>query len=248
MKYMRTLCGALAAMTLLSSQALAADYSFATNSPADYYGSTSYEDVYGAQYNYGGQNAVDFLDPLSDSSPYTSTSSSTGGSVEYGLGSGSATYTDSATLVQWEDTSTVAATQFTAVSDMLRADGSIGTLIIPKLGIRYKAYDGTTNTAMSKGVGHFPSSSAWNGNVAICGHNRGAKYTIGSVKDLSAGDTIQYETSMGTRTYAVTYVGIIDWTDWSYLEATSDNRITIITCLANQPTKRVCVQAREVCS
>jgi LPXTG-site transpeptidase (sortase) family protein len=101
---------------------------------------------------------------------------------------------------------------------------------------------------MSKGVGHFPSSSAWNGNVAICGHNRGAKYTIGSVKDLSAGDTIQYETSMGTRTYAVTYVGIIDWTDWSYLEATSDNRITIITCLANQPTKRVCVQAREVCS
>ena len=30
-------------------------------------------------------------------------------------------------------------------------------------------------------------------------------------------------------------VKIIDWTDWSYLNNTSDNRITIITCLANQP-------------
>lgn len=35
-------------------------------------------------------------------------------------------------------------------------------------------------------------------------------------------------------------------TDWSYLQATADNRITITTCLANQPSKRVCVQAVEV--
>ncbi|MFQ7749463.1 MAG: hypothetical protein ACLRJV_20170 [Eubacteriales bacterium] len=43
-------------------------------------------------------------------------------------------------------------------------------------------------------------------------------------------------------------VKIIDWTDWSYLNSTSDNRITIITCLANQPTKRVCVQGIEISS
>jgi len=101
---------------------------------------------------------------------------------------------------------------------------------------------------MRKGVGHFPSTSAWSGNIGLCGHNRGSSHNIGSIKNLEVGDAIRYETSLGTRTYSVSYVGIIDWTDWSYLNATSDNRITLITCLADQPTKRVCVQGIEVSS
>ena len=77
---------------------------------------------------------------------------------------------------------------------------------------------------------------------------RGSSHNIGAIKDLEIGDTIRYQTSLGTRTYAVSSVKIIDWTDWSYLNSTSDNRITIITCLANQPTKRVCVQGIEISS
>ena len=63
MKWMRNLLGlALAAGTALSLAvpAFAADYSFCTAAPQNYYGSTSYEDIYGAQYNYGGRNAVDY--------------------------------------------------------------------------------------------------------------------------------------------------------------------------------------------
>lgn len=93
-----------------------------------------------------------------------------------------------------------------------------------------------------------PSTSAWEGNIGLCGHNRGSSHNIGAIKDLEIGDTIRYQTSLGTRTYAVSSVKIIDWTDWSYLNSTSDNRITIITCLANQPTKRVCVQGIEISS
>ena len=137
---------------------------------------------------------------------------------------------------------------FTDAGGMTRSDGSIGTPVIPSLGIRYKAYEGTDSATMHKGVGHFPSTSAWNGNIGLCGHNRGSRHSIGSIKDLKVGDTIQYETSSGTRTYSVSYVGTIEWTDWSYLNATRDNRIAIITCLADQPTKRVCVQATEVYS
>ena len=37
----------------------------------------------------------------------------------------------------------------------------------------------------------------------------------------------------------------IEETDFSNLERTSDNRITLITCVNNQPTKRWCVQAVE---
>ena len=99
---------------------------------------------------------------------------------------------------------------------------------------------------MSKGVGHFTSTSVWNGNVGIAGHNRGAKYIIGSIKDLEAGDKITYTTSQGTRTYAVETVTKIRNDDWSYLGTTSDNRITLVTCVAGDSEHRWCVQAIEV--
>ncbi|MDE6996977.1 MAG: hypothetical protein K2P04_03745 [Oscillospiraceae bacterium] len=47
----------------MATNALAADYSFTTGVPQDYYGDTSYEDIYGSQYNYGGPNVVDFQVP-----------------------------------------------------------------------------------------------------------------------------------------------------------------------------------------
>ena len=142
MKRLRGLCLSLAGLMLMTTPALAADYNFETPAPKDFYGSTSYEEVYGAQYNYGGTNAVDFLDPLADSAPGISINS--GSSLEYGINSGSGSiYPDSSGSsypIQWGDVPTLPATQFTAVSEVERNDGSIGTLVIPSLGIRYKAY------------------------------------------------------------------------------------------------------------
>ena len=68
---------------------------------------------------------------------------------------------------------------------------------------------------------------------------------IGSIKDLKQGDTITYTTVYGTRTYMVETVKIISNTDWSYLQSTADNRITLTTCLANHPESRVVVQVVE---
>ena len=214
MNKMRNLLGlALAAGAALSltAPAFASDYSFSTTAPQDYYGSTSYEDVYGSQYNYEGPNVVDFLDPLADGAP----TASNAGSLEYGLSGG--IYPDStgsAFPVEWMESPATATTPnysagpsagFTDVGSVTRSDGSVGTLVIPKLGIRFNAYEGTDSAAMSKGVGHFPSTSAWQGNIGLCGHNRGAKHNIGNIKNLKIGDTIQYETPLGTRTYAVSY-------------------------------------------
>ena len=55
----------LAGCMLLSTStgAHAVDYSFSTESASDYYSSTSYEDAYGSQYNYGGLNVVDYQIP-----------------------------------------------------------------------------------------------------------------------------------------------------------------------------------------
>lgn len=266
---------ALSAVAALSmaAPAFASDYSFTTTAPQDYYGSTSYEDVYGSQYNYGGRNVVDYEVPELE---YGLQSTTMTGVMErtilpglqqvvatvdssgiYGIGGGSGgpitelvegTGTGSTTtLIPSTPQITVPSTPaYTSVEGMAYKDGSIGTLSIPKLKINVKVWEGETTANMAKGVAHYSSTSGWAGNVGLCGHNRGAKYNIGVIKDLVAGDTITYTTLYGTRTYQVTMVKIIDNNDWSYLQSTVDNRITITTCLAGRPESRVMVQAVEV--
>lgn len=263
---------ALSAVAALSmtAPAFAADYSFTTTAPRDYYGSTSYEDVYGAQYNYGGRNVVDYQVPEPEygrpSTTMTGAMERTilpglqdvvtmGGTGGYGTGSsGPITElvvgtggTGSTSVVNpgIPQVTVPTAPAFTSVSGMARSDGSIGTLSIPKLGINVKVWEGETTASMAKGLGHYSSTSGWDGNCGVCGHNRGAKYNIGAIKNLSAGDIITYTTVYGTRTYQVTMVKTIADTDWSYLQPTADNRITLTTCLENHPSKRICVQAVE---
>lgn len=60
MRNLLSLVLAAGAALSLTAPAFAADYSYTTKAPQDYYGSTSYEDVYGSQYNYGGRNVVDY--------------------------------------------------------------------------------------------------------------------------------------------------------------------------------------------
>lgn len=110
--------------------------------------------------------------------------------------------------------------------DFLLSNGAVGKISIPAIGVKnYYLWEGETTASMKKGLGHFTGTSVWNGNVAVCGHNRGAKYVIGSIKDLDVGDKIAYTTSMGTRTYLVETVTKISSSDWSYLSSTADMRM-----------------------
>lgn len=265
----RAVLPALALLALAPSAYAAVDYSFETTAPQDYYKSTSYEDVYGSQYNYGGRNVVDYQIPeLEYGRPSTSMtgvmerailpglqqSVATGGGgygvagggpitvlVEAGNPGSAGTQTPTVPT-----TPTVQQPAYTSVEGMTYKDGSIGTIRIPSLKISMKVWEGETSASMKKGLGHYSSTSAWDGNVGACGHNRGTKYAIGSIKNLERGDTITYTTIYGTRTYAVETVKIISNSDWSYLQATSDNRVTLTTCLAGHPESRVVVQAVEV--
>ena len=83
------------------------------------------------------------------------------------------------------------------------ADGTIGTLYVARTGKTIKIYEGESLTNLAKGAGHFASTSAWDGNVALAGHNRGNSAYFSFVKDLQNGDTLTYTTMYGTRTYAV---------------------------------------------
>lgn len=66
--------------------------------------------------------------------------------------------------------------------------------------------------ALAKGAGHFKSTSCWDGNVGLAGHNRGVANHFGQIHTLEDGDKITYTTKLGTRTYEVFYVGQIEET------------------------------------
>jgi len=66
------------------------------------------------------------------------------------------------------------------------------------------------------------------------------------IDKLKIGDEIKYTTFNGlSRTYEIAVITTIGDSDWSYLQNTEDNRITIITCVKNKPDQRLCIQGIE---
>ena len=128
-------------------------------------------------------------------------------------------------------------------SDLYYSGGHLGTLKIPAIGLTVKVYQGTDSAALKKGAGHFTDTSIWDGNACFAGHNRGVNNHFGKIHTLEAGDTITLTTLLGTRTYAVTSVEKVSVTDSSGTAATTDNRVTLYTCVMNQPEYRGCVTA-----
>ena len=125
-------------------------------------------------------------------------------------------------------------------------DGSIGYLSISAINTYVKVYEGETLANMKLGAAHFEYTSAWDGNIGVAGHNRGAHDYFKGVKDLKIGDLITYETLYGTRIYKVYLKEQISDTDFSYLGWSSSNEISLITCVIDRPTLRWIVKASEV--
>lgn len=66
------------------------------------------------------------------------------------------------------------------------------------------------------------------------------------LKELKIGDEIIYKTSIGIKRYVVDVITIIEETDWSYLQKTNEDKITLITCVENESTKRRCIQGIKI--
>jgi sortase A len=126
------------------------------------------------------------------------------------------------------------------------ADGTIGTLYVERTGKTIKVYEGEDLGNLAKGAGHFASTSVWDGNVALAGHNRGNSAHFSFVKDMQMGDRLTYTTRYGTRTYEVYSKTQINEWDNLPLSWSAENILTLITCVADVPELRYCVIAREI--
>ena len=117
---------------------------------------------------------------------------------------------------------------------------------IDKVSLKAPIQEGTTREILDDYVGHFEESSKDLGNICLAAHNRGYKNNYFSrLKELQEGDEIKYTYNDIEKTYIVTKHEIIKNTDWSNLEPTEENIITLITCVENEPEYRRCIQGIE---
>ena len=129
---------------------------------------------------------------------------------------------------------------------MLHIDGEnvLGVIKIDKINFEGLIYEGTSMQTLSKGIGHFENTPYIDGNVCLAAHNSNSYWA--KLHTLSAGDKIHYTCFLGTKEYEVSNISKISETDWSSLENTDTNTLTLITCVKGQKNLRLCVQAKEI--
>ena len=146
------------------------------------------------------------------------------------------------------DNQNIVETTFETIEqDIIHYDDEIGTLTIPNILLENAPIrESVELSTLSETIGNFPSTSIYEGNVGLASHNSGNQGDFfKNLKNIKVGDEIYYQTEYGTKRYIVETKAIIDEEDWSYLQETEDNRITLITCVKGQPDKRLCVQGIE---
>lgn len=149
----------------------------------------------------------------------------------------------------WAEDNVVTYNSYTIPEQVQQEDGSLGVLTIPKLGLSVNIFEAESEIeAMTHGIAHFKHTTSWDGNIGLCGHNVNYDLTDGYFKylhTLKKGNEVKVKTSLGERTYIVETIKEIPETDWSWLNRTSDNRVTMITCITGKPSSRLMIQAVE---
>ena len=126
-------------------------------------------------------------------------------------------------------------------------DSVLGILTIEKIGLNATVKEGTSNKTLLEYIGHIEETATYDGNIGLAGHNRGCENSyFARINELEIGDTIKYKTKFYDRTYTVDNIQVIYETDWSLLQGTDENKLTLITCIAGKKEQRLCVQATEM--
>lgn len=260
MKRAMTSLAALCLAVCLALPAGALDYTIAAPGDPEYGDPTSVEPVVtadgGAAKNEDRSKNAALIPPVFGSNSaytlntgtYLTPNLAPGGQAVTGavINGGSAVVVTPGTPIS-SGSSSSSSTGFTEVTrDLYYSGGHLATLKIPMIDLSVRVYQGTDSKTLAQGVGHFEETSIWEGNVALAAHNRGANDYFGEIHTLDIGDRITLTTKLGTRTYKVVSVEKISETDRSDLAPSTENRLTLYTCVRNQSAYRWCVQAVEV--
>ncbi len=114
------------------------------------------------------------------------------------------------------------------------------SIFIPKINILENIFEGTNLNTLEKGVGYFVDSTKDKGNICLAGHNIGI--TVSPFKNLyklRKNDILYYKYKGKTYKYILMYKKEIDETDFTHINKTKYNCLTIVTCIAGKKQKRL---------
>lgn len=119
-------------------------------------------------------------------------------------------------------------------------------IIIPKINLEANISEGTELDVLKRNVGHFKNTNKWNGKVGLAAHDSGFTCNyFEHLNELEIGDIIEYKNEGKVRIYEVSEIKVISELDWSSLNETQENTLTLITCIKNLREFRLCVIAKE---
>lgn len=123
-------------------------------------------------------------------------------------------------------------------------NGILGILQIDKINMKGVVKEGSSSEVLKNYVGHIENTPKYTGNIGLAAHNRGNLYSyFAKINQLTTGDEIKYITLFGENYYRVDNIKEIDEHDWTLLEDTDEDKLTLITCVKDKRSKRLCVQA-----
>ncbi len=132
---------------------------------------------------------------------------------------------------------------------MIRTNGLVGRLVIPRLHLRAMVREGAGNTTLDLAAGHIPGTAfPWQkGNVAIAGHRDTLFRGLGEIRE---NDLIQFDTLDTSYVYEVASTQIVEPQDVSVLKPGQYSELTLVTCYpfhyVGSAPERFIVKAREV--
>lgn len=110
-----------------------------------------------------------------------------------------------------------------------RRGAAIARLRIPRVGLDSVIAEGTDKKTLARGPGHMEGTALPGDpdNCIIAGHRDGEFARLASVRQ---GDVVEIVASGGRIHYRVTTISIIDKSDTTVLEPSSEPLLTLITC------------------
>jgi sortase A len=113
----------------------------------------------------------------------------------------------------------------------------IGRIVIPRLHLRMVVVQGTNESDLEKGPGHYDAESGegtalpgMGRVVAIAGHRTTFLHPFRHIDDLRAGDTIELDMPYGRFRYRVYAHRVVVNTDWSILRARGFEKLVLSAC------------------
>lgn len=119
----------------------------------------------------------------------------------------------------------------------LRDGEPIGRLQVPRLRLSMVVVEGTSESDLAKGPGHYDSASGINtslpglgGVIAIAGHRTTFLHPFRHIDALRSGDNIYLRMPYGTFRYQVYYDKVVAADDWSILRRRPYEKLVLTAC------------------